>query len=99
MQLVMKSGNLYVKDNGDFLDKIKSLGRIPDAFLVTAHVMGLYPSILHDAGLKAALYEKLEERSEKKFHLQIWLTWQNLYSGTISLKLSQKSNYKFLVVP
>ena len=62
----MKSGKSYVKDTGNFLEKIKSLGRIPkDAFLVTADVVGLYPSILHDIGLKA-LYEKLEERLDKK---------------------------------
>ena len=62
----MKSGKPYVKDTGDFLEEIKSLGRIPeDAVLVTADVVGLHPSIPHDAGLKA-LYEKLEERSDKK---------------------------------
>ena len=56
---VMKSGKSYVKDTGDFLEKIKSLDRIPeDAFLVTADVVGLYPSIPHDVGLKA-LYKKL----------------------------------------
>ena len=65
LQLVMKSGKSYVKDTGDFLEKIKSLGRITkDAFLVTADVVGLYPSIPHDAGLKA-LHKKLEERSDK----------------------------------
>ena len=66
LQPVMKSRKSYVKDTGDFLEKIKSLGRIPeDAFLVTADVVDLYPSILHDAGLKA-LYENLEVRSDKK---------------------------------
>ena len=55
-----------MKDTGDFLEVIKSLGRIPeDAFLVTADVVSLCPSIPHDSGLKA-LYEKLEERSDKK---------------------------------
>ena len=62
----MKTEKSYVKGTGDFLEKTKSLGRIPeDAFLVTADVVGLYLSIPHDAGLKA-LYEKLEERSDKK---------------------------------
>ena len=66
LQPVMKSGKSYVKDTGDFLEKIKSLGRIPeDAFLVTADVVGVYPSIPHDVGLKA-IYEKLGERSDKK---------------------------------
>ena len=67
LQLVMKSGKSYEKDTGDFLEKIKSLGRIPkDAFLFTSDVVGLYPSIPHDAGFKA-LHETLEERSDKKF--------------------------------
>ena len=42
LQPVMKSGKSYVKDTGDFLEKIKSLGRIPEeAFLFTADVVGL----------------------------------------------------------
>ena len=66
IQPVMKSGKPYLKDIGDFLEEIKSLGRIPeDAFLVTADVVGLYPRIPHDVGFKA-LYEKLQERSDKK---------------------------------
>ena len=65
-RLVMKLGKYYVQDTADFLEKIKILGRIPiDAFLVTAHVVGLYHSIPHVVGLKA-LYEKLEERTDKK---------------------------------
>ena len=36
-----------------------------DAFLITVNVVGLFPSIPHDAG-STALYEKLEERSDKK---------------------------------
>ena len=66
LKSVMKSGKLYVKGTGDFSEKNKSLGRIPeDAFLVTACVVGLYPSIPHNEGLKA-LYEKLEERLSYK---------------------------------
>ena len=62
----MKSGKSYVKDTGDFLEKIKNLGKIPeDAFLVTADFVGLYSSIPHDAELKA-LNKKLEERSSKE---------------------------------
>ena len=50
----MKSGKSYVRDTGDFLEKIKSLVRIlEDEFLVTAEVVGLYPSIPHNAGLEA----------------------------------------------
>ena len=62
LQPVMKSGKSYVKDTGDFLEKIKSLRRIPeDVFLVTVDVVGLYPSILHNVGLKA-LYKKIRRK-------------------------------------
>ena len=55
-----------MKNTGGYLEKNKILGRIPeDAFLVTADFVGLYPSILHDSGLKA-LNKKLEERSDEK---------------------------------
>ena len=62
----MKGGGSYAKGTQDFLEKLKHLGKVPsNAILVTADVVGLYPSIPHEAGLEA-LYEKLEERVEKK---------------------------------
>ena len=49
----MKQGNSYIKDAGDFLEKLRAIGEIPKgAILVTADVVGLYPSIPHDEGLK-----------------------------------------------
>ena len=66
LQPIMKAGKSYIKDTDDFLEKVKNLGNIPsNAILVTAGVVGLYPSIPHDAGLQA-LYEKLEVRADKK---------------------------------
>ena len=60
----MKGGKSYVKDTYHFLGKLKQLGKEPpNAILVTADVVSLYPSIPNDAGLKA-LYEKLEERND-----------------------------------
>ena len=42
------------KDSRDFIKKTRDLGSIPEnAILVTADVVGLYPSIPHEAGLKA----------------------------------------------
>ena len=62
----MKEVTSYVKDKQDFLEKLKHLGKVAsNAILVTADVVGLYPSIPHEAGLEA-LYEKLQERVEKK---------------------------------
>ena len=66
LQPIMKAGKSYIKDTIDFLEKLKNLGNIPsNAILVTVDVVGLYPSIPHDAGLQV-LYEKLEERTDKK---------------------------------
>ena len=52
LKSVMKSGESYIKDSGDFIEKLKNLKSIPpNAILVTADVVGLYPSIPHNAGL------------------------------------------------
>ena len=65
LQPLMKSGKSYIKDTGDFLDKIKELGPVPlNSFIVTADVIGLYPSIPHDEGIKI-LEKKLDLFSEK----------------------------------
>ena len=49
----MKQGELYIKDTGDFLEKLKRVDGIPKgAILVTAEVVFLYPSIPHDGGLE-----------------------------------------------
>ena len=44
----------YIKDTKHFLQVLNGLGRLPEAaILVTADVMGLYPHIPHDEGLRA----------------------------------------------
>ena len=63
---VMQNGKSYIRDSGHFLEKIKNISTLPEnAILVTADVVGLYPSIPHQAGL-SALKEALENRSVKK---------------------------------
>ena len=63
---LMQSAESYVKDTSDFLRKIKELEKVPDgAILVTADVVGLYPSIPHENDLDA-LSEKLETFQDKK---------------------------------
>ena len=57
LQPIMKAGKSDIKDTGDFLKKLENLGNIPsNAILVTANVVGLYPNMTHDAGIRA-LYE------------------------------------------
>ena len=44
----------YIKDTKHFLQVLNGLGRLPEgAILVTADVVGLYPHIPHDEGLRA----------------------------------------------
>ena len=51
---IMQRGKSYIKNSGDFINKIKNLQNIPEgAKLVTADEVGLYPSIPREAGLKA----------------------------------------------
>ena len=64
---VRQSGWSYIKGSGDFLKKTKNVGNIPEnAILVTADVVGLYPNIPHNSGLKA-LGNMLEAREHKPF--------------------------------
>ena len=65
LKSAMQSSRSYIKDSGDFIKKIKNIGPIPkDSILVTADIVGLYPSIPHEAGLKA-LAEALNSRTNK----------------------------------
>ena len=51
---IMRNCNSYIRDSSHFLEKIKNIRSIPDnAMLVTADVVGLYPSIPHSAGLNS----------------------------------------------
>ena len=50
---IIQKEKSYIKESGDFVNKIKSLQNIPEgAILLTADVVGLYPSIPQEAGLK-----------------------------------------------
>ena len=63
---IMKNGKSYIRDSNHFLEKIKNISSIPDdAMLVTADVVGLYPSIPHSAGLNS-LKRALEKRVNKQ---------------------------------
>ena len=54
LQPIMKKGLSCIKDSGDFISNIKWIGSVPkNTILVNADVVGLYPRILHNVGLKA----------------------------------------------
>ena len=53
LKAVMQESWSCIRDFEHFFKKLKHLGQIPDgAVLVTADVVGLYPSISHKAGLE-----------------------------------------------
>ena len=55
----------YIKDTNDFLNKLRSLPKLPDnIILCTVDVVGLYPNIPHEEGL-SALMKRLDNRMEK----------------------------------
>ena len=61
----MQEGWSYIKESDDFINKTKNLSTIRDnAILVTADVVGLYPSIPHEAGLRA-LRKALDKQEVK----------------------------------
>ncbi len=61
---IMQASPTYIRDSSDFLEKIRELGPLPkEAILVTADVVGLYPSIPHTEGL-IAIREALDRRVE-----------------------------------
>ena len=60
---------MHIKDSGDFIRKLKNINHIPqDATMVTAIIVGLYPSISHDSGLEA-LRKALDNRENKKISI------------------------------
>ena len=67
LKRVMENGVSYTNESNDFMNKVKSIWNIDipnDALLVTADVVGLYPSITHKIDLKA-LRNDLEKRNYK----------------------------------
>ena len=51
---VMQDGKSYIRDSGYFLEMIYNISTLQEtSLLVTADVVGLYPSIPHQAGLTA----------------------------------------------
>ena len=60
----MQKALAYIQDSGDFINKTQNLGLISEnAILVTADVVGLYPSIPHEVRLKA-LTEVVDKRKQ-----------------------------------
>ena len=65
LKLIMQREKSYIKGSGDFINKMKNLPNLLEgAILVTADVVGLYPSILYEAGLHV-VREALDNKGNK----------------------------------
>ena len=54
----------YIKDTNDFLKKLRDLPDLPDDSIICTEVVGLYPSIPNEEGLRY-FRNVLENRSNK----------------------------------
>ena len=96
MQLIMRKDWSYIKASQDFINRSGKLGEIPDnAILVTAYIVGLYPSILHNVRLRA-LKEALDKQEQKKIWTEDLLEMAEFVLKTIFFSLIIKSNSKYL---
>ena len=87
---VMQRSWSYIKDSGDFIEKIKRISNIPDdAILVMADVVGLYPSILYELGFKTL--EALEEAPGKRDPIQI----STFYLAKMAKLVLQRNYFEF----
>ena len=65
LQPLAQAVKSYIKDTNDFLNKLRSLPKLPDnIILCTVDVVGLYPNIPHEEGL-SALRKRLDNRMKK----------------------------------
>ena len=88
---IIQKGWSYIKDSGDFINKTKNL----DAILVTADVVGFYPSIPHEACLRA-LREVLDKQGNKCIPTEDLVKMAEFALKTnYSLSLTVKLNNKF----
>ena len=86
LKKVMQNEWSHIKDSNDFINKIKRLKNISDnTLIVTADVAGLYPSIPHEAGLRA-LEEVVGRREEKK------ISTEDLVKITLCLRITTLSS-------
>ena len=60
----MQNGSSCIKDSNELKSKIKNIDIPNDALLVTTDVVGLYPSIPHEADLSDS--EALDKRTRKE---------------------------------
>ena len=96
MQPIIRKGWSYIKDSQDFINKSRKLGKIPNnAILASADVVGLYPSVPHNVGLRA-FQEALDKREQKQIPTEKLVQMEEFVLEIFSLSLIIKSKSKSL---
>ena len=87
---IMQEGWSYIKGTEDFSKKVQNMVKIPqDSILVTADAVGLYPSIPHNATLKA-VKDALDCRQNKKIHTNMLVKMAELVLTNNYFEFGQK---------
>ena len=90
LQPLAQAVKSYIKDTNDFLNKLRSLPKLPDnIILCTVDVVGLYPNIPHEEGL-SALRKRLDNRMEKYISSDTLCDLAEVVLKTIFLNLVKK---------
>ena len=96
LKRITQEGWSYIKDTEDFLKKVKIIGKLrQDSILVIANVVGLYPSIPHNAGLKA-LKDALDCKQKKKISTDLLVKKAQFVLTKNYFEFGQKYCIKFL---
>ena len=98
----MQQSRSCIKDSNDFINKLKEIKEVPkDTIMVTADVVGLYPSIPHNVGLEA-LRRTLNDRVNKKIGTEDLIKMAEFVlknNKTTTMNLMVKLNNNFLRLP
>ena len=91
----MQEGWSYIKDTEDFLKKVQNMGKSPQgSILVTADVIGLYPTVPHNAGLKT-LKDALDCRQNKKISIDMLVKMADFVFTNNYFEFGQKVFHQF----
>ena len=84
----------YIKDTNDFLNKLRSLPKLPDIIILcTVDVVDMYPNIPHEEGL-SALTKRLDNQMEKYISSDTLYDLAKSYLKAIFFKLLKKTKQK-----
>ena len=84
----------YIKDTNDFLNKLRSLPKLPDIIILcTVDVVDMYPNIPHEEGL-SALTKRLDNQMEKYISSDTLHDLAKSYLKAIFFNLLKKTKQK-----